>query len=315
MFSVHLFGTFRIRQNNLELDFSHSGKARELLCYILLHRHQPHSRNILANCFWTDHEESKSRKYLRQSLWQLQRVIPDSSHDGGSRLLNVDGDSIVWNAKSDIWVDIDSFEAAFARANGLSAEMTDSECAEGMRRAVALYEGDLLEGWYQDWCLFHRERLQNMYISMLERLMDYCELQREYDDGLTYGARLLQQDRVRERTYVRMMRLQYQAGDRTGALRLFQRCAEALAQELGVKPSRRALDVYEQIKADRMEMPTSSAMGATASGGATPVPSELPPLSKLKSLLLKIQQQVQEDIQEVNQAMASRSRTPPEGMS
>jgi len=31
--------------------------------------------------------------------------------------------------------------------------------------------------------------------------------------------------------------------------------------------------------------------------------------------LLKIQQQVQEDIQEVNQAMASRSRTPPEGMS
>jgi len=28
---------------------------------------------------------------------------------------------------------------------------------------VDLYQGDLLEGWYQDWLLCERERLQNMF--------------------------------------------------------------------------------------------------------------------------------------------------------
>ena len=80
-----------------------------------------------------------------------------------------------------------------------------------------------------------RERLQNMYLGMLEQLMDYYELRREYERALVYGGRLLQQDRARECVHVRVMRLRYLSGDRIGALRRYQRCVEALDQELSRK--------------------------------------------------------------------------------
>ena len=35
----------------------------------------------------------------------------------------------------------------------------------------ALYRGDLLTGWYQDWCLIERERYQCMFVSLLDKLM------------------------------------------------------------------------------------------------------------------------------------------------
>ena len=265
---------------------------------------------MLAGRFWADCEQTQSRKYLRQSLWHLQQVIRDPSLYGGPQLLNVSGDTISWSAASDVWIDVALFEEVFAHTQGLAANQIDEERRAAMQQAIALYDGDLLEGWYQDWCIFHRERLQNMYIAMLEQLVDYCELQREYDNALTYGNRLLQQDRARERTYTRMMRLHYLAGDRTGALRVFQRCVEALEEELSVRPSHRTLELYEQIRADRLEMHSNTAVRDPGTGSeSAPLPSALPTLSKLRDLLLKIQHQVQADIKEVNQAIASQPKT------
>src|SRR5438128_1039451 len=59
----------------------------------------------------------------------------------------------------------------------------------------ALYRGDLLEGWYSDWCLYERERLQHMYLAMLDKLMEYSESHQEYETGQTYGMRALRYDR------------------------------------------------------------------------------------------------------------------------
>jgi len=40
-----------------------------------------------------------------------------------------------------------------------------------LQEAVRLSYADLLEGWYQDWCLYERERLQNIYLLILDKLM------------------------------------------------------------------------------------------------------------------------------------------------
>src|SRR5262249_45007613 len=158
------------------------------------------------------------RKYLRQALWQLHQPMR-GTRGGECRCFNVEGDLVSWRARADVWVDIFHFETAFAAAEQTRGENLSHECADGLRRAVAVYQGDLMEGCYQDWCLFHRERLHNNYLVLLERLMEYCELHRQYDAGLAYGERLLNHDKVRERGYIRMMRLQYLAGDRAGAIR------------------------------------------------------------------------------------------------
>jgi len=306
MLRVQLFGNLRIQDERRRLDSSQSNRAKELFCYLLLHRDHSHSRETLAGRFWADCDKNQSRKYLRQALWQLHQSLRNG-HNGDGRCLNVEGDLVSWDERAEIWVDVFQFESAFATAERTTAEALSRECADGLRHAVALYQGDLMEGWYQDWCLFHRERLHNNYLVLLEKLMDYSELHREYDAGLAYGERLLNRDKVRERSHVRMMRLQYLAGDRAGAIRQFHRCAAALQEELGIRPSRRTVEVYERICAEQFDAPPRAAASGPRETETPVSPALVPGLRELKSQLLTLQHHVQFQIQTIDKALASNS--------
>src|ERR1700675_5041594 len=92
-----------------------------------------------------------------------------------------------------------------------------------------------------------------MSLAMRSKLMSYCESHDQYENGLQHGARILACDRAREHTHWRLMRLQYLAGNRTGALRQYERCVAALREELGVKPAKRTTELYEQIRDDSVD--------------------------------------------------------------
>ena len=114
------------------------------------------------------------------------------------------------------------------------------------------YKRDLLEGWYQDWCTYERERLQHFYLSMLDKLMDYCEANQKYEDGVLYGDMILRYDHARESTHRRLMNLYYLSGDRTAALRQYERCIAALREELEVEPAFSTRSLKELIAKDQL---------------------------------------------------------------
>ncbi len=66
------------------------------------------------------------------------------------------------------------FDFAFAQTKGAVSHELDWT-ARAVRPAVLLYKGDLLEGYYQGWCLLERERLQNMHLNTLDKLMVFCQ--------------------------------------------------------------------------------------------------------------------------------------------
>ena len=133
--------------------------------------------------------------------------------------------------------------------------------------------------------------------------MGYCEVHEEYVGGISYGEKLLLQDRARERTYCRLMRMRYFAGDRAGALREFQRCEAALIEELGVAPAKQTLELRERICADMLNRQIATAAikpRVPTSEMADPRSSLFKGLYRLRSVLMKIQHRVELDIQEVN---------------
>jgi hypothetical protein len=176
-----------------------------------------------------------------------------------------------------------------------------------------------------------------MYLTMLDKLMGYSEAHHEYEAGILYGARVLLFDRAREHTHRQLMRLQYLAGNRTGALRQYERCLIALEQELGVKPARSTTILYDQIRADQIDGAaalsgdTGFASGATASVSVSdpcglPVPADssegcdpgrvrLPEvatrLKQLQDLLAYIQQLVKQDIDNVQISSKRSNETKP----
>jgi len=257
-FSIHLFGKFSMEYNGEALRGPVSPKVQELLSYLLIHRNRPRPREALAALLWGDISTDKSKKYLRQALWHLQTALRPHNSAEADHILLVEDNWVQLNTNSEIWLDVAVLEEAFVTLKDKPGWRMDAKEKAVAQAAVQVYQGELLEGWYQDWCLFERERLQNMHLTMLFKLMSYCEANHEYEAGQLYGLRILNYDRASERTHRRLMRLQYLSGDRTAALRQYERCVIALDQDLGVKPDKRTTDLYQQIRSGEMEGVVSS---------------------------------------------------------
>ena len=305
--AVNLFGKLTIQRDGYVLNGLPAGKLQELLCYLLLHRDRDHPRESLASLLWGEHVTVASKKYLRQALWQLQSTF-SYGVDNGERPIVADHDSVCLRSAEPLWIDVAAFEKAARHLKRRDRPLEASEATE-LKEAVALYRADLLEGWYQDWCLVERERLQNICLGMLGRLMSYSEQHQEYDAGLEFGERILSTDRAHERTYQAMMRLHQLAGDRASALRVYQRCATALQEELGVAPAQSTLSLLEQIRSDRQVFPLPTKVSSDA---ASPEPglsnkiSLVELVSRLRQLmtaLSELQQHVQNEVHTVERLL------------
>jgi DNA-binding SARP family transcriptional activator len=247
---VCLFGKLSLQCNGRCVPGFDARKIQQLFCYLLVHRDHPHPREVLAGLFWGDTSTDQSKKHLRQALWQLQSALDRKRESSIGSLLTVDAGWVDLHSGPDLWLDVAEFEEAFAPVQDIQGRDLDLEKAHLLERAAQLYHGDLLEGWYEDWCLFERERLQNMYLAMLHKLMGYYEVNKQYETAILHGTRILFFDRAREQTHQHLMRLQYLAGNRTAALRQYERCSVALDEELGVKPAKFTLALYQQIRDD-----------------------------------------------------------------
>jgi DNA-binding SARP family transcriptional activator len=98
-----------------------------------------------------------------------------------------------------------------------------------------------------------REALQTMYLALLDKLSSHAEAYGDFELGIDYGRRGLRLDRARESTHRRLMRLLYLSGDRIGAIRQFERCRQALADDLSVQPSQATVALYDQIRSDCLQ--------------------------------------------------------------
>ena len=295
---IHLFGKFCVRRNERILDGFDARKIQELFCYLLLHRDHSLPRETLAGILWPETTTTQSKKNLRQAFWQLQSALGSQNEQAKDRILVVGPDWVQLNSQADFWLDVAEFEQVFNRVQKTPGQEFDISTAQLVQYTVQLYQGPLLEGWYQDWCLLERERLQSMYLALLDKLMSFSEAHFDYETGLLYGMRIMCYDRARERTHRRMMRLYYLLGDRAEALRQYERCAVALNEELGISPSKGTLTLYRQIQADQLDEPSSIPI-QVETPPEVPAPSLLEVLGRLAEVqrsLSELQNQVQQSI-------------------
>lgn len=299
---IHLFGKFCVSRDDQPVQGFDALKEQELLTYLLINRNRPHSREILAGLLWAEVPTEKSKKYLRQALWHLQAAMEAQTRvEGDGAVLSVEHNWVQLNAAGGLWLDVAVFEQAFMRTHDSAGAELAADSVESLQEAVQLYRGDLLEGWYHDWCLYERERLQNMYLAMLDKLMCYYEAHQKFELGLLYGSIILRYDRAHERTHRQLMNLQYLSGNRTAALRQFERCVAALDEELGVKPDKLTTALYQKIRAAEGETGTSIPTVAPGENeaGIVSLNEVLGRLKLIQSVLTEIQRSVQRDIKAV----------------
>lgn len=311
--AVRLFGKFDVHRDGRPVADLEACRVQELFSYLLLHRDRPHPRTALAGLLWGDRPGAQHMKYLRQALWQLQTALEASADLESPRVVLVETEWVRLNAQTDLWLDVAEFEQVSHQVLDVRGQQLDQPGAVALQAAVELYRGDLLEGWYQDWCLYERERFRNVHLAMLDKLMGYSEAHHEYEAGLAYGARILRYDRARERTHRRMMRLHFLAGDRTAALRQFESCVSALREELDVRPDRRTLALHEQIRAGQLAAPIQASASTDAALRVTPapLPEILGYLKRVRGVLADLDRQIEQQIETVELTLDKISTVSP----
>ena len=300
MLEVHLFGRFRVLSNGQELKGIDARKEQELFCYLLLQRDAIISREVLASMLWPDTTTSQSKKYLRKSLWQLHAALKAQTEPTNSRMLRIDPEWIQLNSETDLWLDVAEFEQAFVSVQKISGRELDALQVQTLQDAIELYQKPLLEDWYEDWCLRERDRLQTMYLLLLDKLMDYCIVRRDCESGLFYGLRSLAFERTRESTYRRLMRLHYLAGDRASALYQYERCVASLEEDFGMEPSKQTKALYKAILADQLdESRLIDTPGIVHEEPNLSLLEVFNSLILLQTFVTDLQQQIQQNIQQV----------------
>src|SRR5262249_9598232 len=125
-------------------------------------------------------------------------------------------------------VDVAEFERTAARGD-----------LAGLSSAADLYRGDLLAGLpnlesaFEEWLLPERERLRELAIEVLAKLLGHHRRAGDIESALHTALRLLTLDPLLEAAHRTVMRLYAEHGRRADALKQYQLCKDALARHLG----------------------------------------------------------------------------------
>ena len=237
--TIRLFGCPEYWRGHEMLPPLATRKAQSLLAYLILHRHRAHSRDLLATLFWGDRDDAHARRSLATALWHIRRLL-------GEGYLLAETDAVQFNPASSFWLDVAEFEkrvTSYTREQSASPEPLPIHLAA----AVDLYRGDLLEGFYDDWCIEERYRLEGLYINALSRLVAWHEAHGDAQATLAYAQRYLARDPLAESVHLAAMRALASLGDLVGARRQWQACCESRQQELHLPPSPETIKEAERI--------------------------------------------------------------------
>lgn len=229
---IKLLGPFCLEYGEKPLLAIDSARLQSLFAYLLLHRHTPLSRQQLAFLFWPDASETQAFTNLRNLIFKLRHALPNPDC-----FLFADGHNLQWRSNAPFVLDVAEFEHAAAHATA-EAELT---------QAITLYSGDLLLGCYDDWIYPLRDRYQQMFRSLLEKVIDIYEQRRDYRTAIKYSQQLLKIDPLNEASVRLLMCLHAEADDRASALRVYHDCEQVLQGELEVGPDIATTELYRRL--------------------------------------------------------------------
>ena len=215
-----------------------SAKARELLLFLACHP-EGCTREQVGVALWPEASSAQLRNVFHVTLHRLRKALDRSGW------IVVEGER--YRIAAPLELDADLFEREVTAVRGELAR--GGAAIERMRSAIAMYQGDFLAGeMFGDWHLERRDQLARLCVEGSLALGDrLVEAERWQEAADAYRA-VLDRDPLHEASYRQLMRCMTHIGERTQALRLYQRLSDTLRAELATTPAAETVRLYQQLQ-------------------------------------------------------------------
>ena len=219
---IRLFGTFQVFLNGAKCGPWSTRKNRDLLAYLASQSGQFVHEDKLVDLFWGQGGKSGLHS-LHNGVTQLRKALGKEAI-----VRSFDGYQISPQA----WVDTEQFARMFREGRRAEPE----EALRLLCRAEALVEGDLVEGFQAEWVESVRQRWSEEVRQCRALLAVHFAGLGKHILAVEVWKRVLQCDNCCEDGY-RGLLLAYRAlGRQADALRLYESCQQAYADELDLTP-------------------------------------------------------------------------------
>jgi predicted ATPase/DNA-binding SARP family transcriptional activator len=219
-----------------------SARPRELLVYLLMHP-DGRTKEQVGLAFWPEASSTQLRNSFHVTLHRLRKTLrnPDWITLANDRY-RVDPEVIAE-------FDVAEFEREVVSARRALKRREDGAVA-ALERAVVRFRGEFMDGEPAgDWSLEHRDRLQRLFTDALMDLGDQHANENRTAKAADAYRRVLARDDLNEDATRALMRCYARVGERSQALRLYQRFADRLRKELEAEPEEATRELHDEIKA------------------------------------------------------------------
>lgn len=211
-------------------------KNLALLVYLARSPKHARTREHLVGMFWGDKSETKARRSLNEALRELRRSAGNGAFQSDNTQVRIATDAVQ--------IDTDTLEELAA--------------AGDYAGATALVKGEFLEGFsvrgasdFDSWLATEREHWRRRSVDVLVRYAEQLLAAGDLAGALDVARRARLLDWRSEAALRVAMRALALAGDRAGALAMYEDFAAGLQRELAAEPDDEARALADRIRRER----------------------------------------------------------------
>lgn len=213
------------------------GQAARDLFFCLLAHPDGLTKEAVGTIFWPESSPAELKLKFKNTIYRLRQAL-------GQAVVLFEEDHYWFNQGLDYEYDVEAFWRKLAQAQ----ESNDpGKQAAAYRAAIGLYKGPYLPEIEGDWTWWERERLEQAYLETILKLAELHLEAKEYEVALDHCRRALAKDPCLEEAHRLAMRAHAAMGNRAAVVRQFERCQQALLNEVNVPPSSQTMALYETL--------------------------------------------------------------------
>jgi predicted ATPase/DNA-binding SARP family transcriptional activator len=240
---VLALGPLQVMVGERVIDASAWGSARprELLVYLLAHP-EGRTKEHVGLAFWPEASTAQLRNNFHVTLHRLRKAL------GGANWVTLTGDRYAVDPALIAEFDAAEFERDVVAARR-ALKRQQAGASAPLEQALARYRGDFLDGEpVSDWHIEHRERLQRLYLEALMQLGEERMREQRFAKAVEAYRSVLARDELHEEAIRALMDALAESGERSQALRVYQRFAERLRRELDAEPDDETVRLLETLQ-------------------------------------------------------------------